>query len=210
MNKPKPAYQIFDKAADAYQEKYMDVNLYANSFINFCNAIKPTNPHILELACGPGNVTRFLLQKRPDFQILATDLAPKMVALAKVNNPQVEGEILDVKDIISLKRRFEAIMCAFCLPYLSKEETSTLFNDAHKILNTSGIMYISTMEDDYSNSKVMGSETYGFLKMYFYQKEQLIEMLIESGFQILKTQRFTTHPTPNETVTDLTIIAKKV
>ena len=209
MNKPKPAHQIFDKFANDYQEKYMDVNLYADSFINFCYAIKQANPNILELACGPGNVTKFLLQKRPDLQILATDLAPKMVALAKENNPKVAGRLLDVRELDTLHQKFDAIMCAFCLPYLSKEETTKLFQDAHKALTTNGVMYTSTMEDDYSNSKVMGSETYGYLKMHFYQKEQLLKMLKEADFQIIKTQRFVTHPTPNETVTDLTIIAQK-
>jgi len=38
---------------------------------------------VLELACGPGNITKCLLSKRPDLEILATDIAPNILELAK-------------------------------------------------------------------------------------------------------------------------------
>ncbi len=43
---------IFDKLATQYQDKYMDVGLYHDSFNSFCDSIPKQNATILELASG--------------------------------------------------------------------------------------------------------------------------------------------------------------
>ncbi|MBC7864483.1 MAG: class I SAM-dependent methyltransferase, partial [Bacteroidia bacterium] len=62
MDKTKIAVTIFNKNANGYQNKFMDVNLYADTFDLFCNSIKNENAEILEIACGPGNITKYLLK----------------------------------------------------------------------------------------------------------------------------------------------------
>ena len=81
------AIEVFDKCATIYQDKFMDLKLYHDSFNVFCSHIKKANPDILDVACGPGNITHYLLKKRPDFKILGIDLSPNMIALAQKNNP---------------------------------------------------------------------------------------------------------------------------
>ena len=44
---------------------------------------------VLEIACGPGNITKYISRLRPDFQITAIDLSPNMIELAKANNIRV-------------------------------------------------------------------------------------------------------------------------
>ena len=73
MDKSKIAVAIFNKLAKMYQDKFMNVDLYSESFDLFCNAIQKENATILEIACGPGNITKYLLNKRPDFNILGID-----------------------------------------------------------------------------------------------------------------------------------------
>ena len=126
MDQNKNAVEIFNKLAEAYQEKFMNVGLYANSFQFLCNAISIEHPEILELACGPGNITKSLLNLRPDFKILGTDLSSNMIELAKVNNPSAEFKVMDSREISLLKKSFDAVICGFLLPYLSKEESIQL------------------------------------------------------------------------------------
>ena len=47
------------------------------------------NSKLFEIGCGPGNITKYLIYKNPNYKILATDAAPNMIALAKKNNPTV-------------------------------------------------------------------------------------------------------------------------
>lgn len=209
MDKTKIAVDIFNKLASAYQDKFMDVSLYHDTFDIFCNNIKNKNADILELACGPGNITQYLLSKRPDFKLLGTDLAPNMIELAKINNPSAQFQLLDSRDIRKLNKTYDAIMCGFILPYLSKEDAIQLIKDAAFILNSDGAIYISTMEDDYSKSGFKKGSTGDEIYMHFHQADYLTEALIEAGFTIIDVQRKTYPAADNSTVVDLILIAKK-
>lgn len=208
MTKPLAALALFDKLAELYQQKYMDVSLYHDILDVFCGSVKIPNSEILELACGPGNVTKYLLEKRPDFKILATDFAPKMIELAKKNNPEAEFQVLDCREISSIEKKYDAIVCSFCLPYLKKDETEKLIADSFKILNPDGLLYLSTMEDDYENSKIVSSSTGEQTQMYFYTGAFLKSVLESNGFVVEKLHR-QPFPTNDKTVvTDLIMMAR--
>ncbi|MBL4669692.1 MAG: class I SAM-dependent methyltransferase [Flavobacteriales bacterium] len=200
--------QIFNKYAQVYQEKFMDVSLYHKTFDFFCEAVKPKNASILELACGPGNITKYLLYKRDDFNVLGTDLAPNMIELAEANNPKAGFMLLNSKNVLSLNKKFDAIMSGFFLPYLSIEETSQLISDSSKILNPNGVIYISTIEANYKNSGLKKGSQGDEIYMYYYQEKDLIKMLEENNFTPTYIKRIISTDTNEDTVTDLIIIAK--
>lgn len=204
MDKTKIAVDIFNKLAQHYQDKFMDVSLYTNTFDLFCENLTKENAEVLELACGPGNITKYLLTKRPDLKILGTDLAPNMIQLAKQNNPQAEFQLLDCREILSLNRKFDAVMCGFAFPYLSKEEVVKFIRDAAQILNPGGVIYISTMEDDYSKSGMRKGSTGDEMFMHFHEADYLTKALEETGFRIIDLQRL-----KQADVVDLVIIAMK-
>ena len=209
MDKSKKAIEVFNKHAKFYGEKFRDVSLYAEGFDIFCGAIKKKNAEILELACGPGNITNYLLNKRPDLKILATDLAPNMIDLAKLDNPTAEFQLMDAKDILKLNKKYDGIMCGFCLPYLDKEEVNKLFQDSYSILNPGGIFYLSTMEDDYSKSGIQIGSKGDEIFMHFYKGEFLSQALKENNFKILDLQRMDSLMGNGSKVVDLVIIAEK-
>lgn len=206
MDKTKIAVSIFDKLAKEYQDKFMDVSSYGSTFDLFCSSIKKENPTVLEIACGPGNITQHLLQIRPDLNILGLDLSPNMIALARTNNPTVLFEVMDCRHIGTIVQKYDAIMCGFCLPYLSKEETMQLIKDASQLLNPDGILYLSTMENDYSQSGFRKGSSGDEIFMHYYRAEDLMKPLEENNFKIIDLQR-QDYPANNDT--DLIIIAKK-
>jgi trans-aconitate methyltransferase len=168
----------------------MDVSLYQDTLDVFCKSINKQNAEVLELACGPGNITKYLLSKRPDFKILATDLAPKMLALAEANNPTAKFILMDCRDIDTLDKKYDAVMCGFCLPYLCKEEALKLIHDAAKLLNPGGVLYVSTMEDDYAKSNWKYSSS-GEHKIFthYHQADYVSAAMIENGFNLIDLQR---------------------
>ena len=202
---------LFDKYAEVYEEKYMDVSLYHDGFDRFCGELKE-NPFVLELACGPGNITRYLLEKRNDLQILGTDLSPKMLEIAETHNPTAKFQLLDCRKITDLNQTYDGIMCGFCLPYLNRNETEALIRNAFTTLNENGVLYLSTMEDDYSASGITGpasGDSNDQMYMYYYTEFDLKGILESSGFTIVYVDR-KTYPGPKDSdVTDLIIIAKK-
>ena len=99
-------------------------------------------------------------------------------------------------------------MCGFILPYLSKEEAIQLIKDSALILNKNGVIYISTMEDDYSTSGFKKGSTGDEIYMHYHQADYLTEALIQSGFSMIDTQRKTYPAADNTPVVDLILIAK--
>ncbi len=209
MDNSQKAAAVFDKWANAYQAKFMNVNAYAVSLDLFCENMIQQHAKILELACGPGNITHYLLHKRPDFSILGTDLSPNMVALAQANNPTATFEVMDCRDILSLNKKYDGIMCSFCLPYLSREEAIQLIVDAAVMLNTNGILYISTMEDDYAKSGIEKGSKGDEIFMHYHQADYLIAALTQNGFAILHTERQSSVATNGKETVDLILIAEK-
>ncbi len=210
MDKTKIAVDVFNKLAELYQSKFMDVSLYHDSFTVFCKAIEKSNAQVLELACGPGNITKYLISQRPDFKIVATDLAPNMIELAKLNNPTAECVLMDSKNIGSINQNYDALMCGFLLPYLSKEESIQLISDATKILIKDGVIYISTMEDDYSTSGFRKGSTGDEIYMHYHQADYLIEALKSNGFEIISESRKVYPASDGSNTVDLILIARKI
>lgn len=211
MDKTKIAIEIFDKAAEAYQEKFMDLKNYHFSFDIFCNALQKENAEILELGCGPGNITNYLLSKQPYFKILGTDLAPRMLELARINNPSASFELMDCRAILKPAKKFDGLVFGFCFPYISKEDALQIISDAPKALNDNGILYISTMEDDYAKSdyKLPSSGVGPAAYIYYHQADYLQDALLKNGFEILELTRVD-YPEQNGSITkDLILIARK-
>ncbi|MEZ2440338.1 trans-aconitate 2-methyltransferase [Chitinophaga sp. RCC_12] len=207
MDKLQQAINVFDKRAVQYQDKFMDVALYHDSFDLFCNNIPKHEAAVLEIACGPGNITRYLLQQRPDIHVLGIDLAPNMLELARSNNPPAEFLLMDARDILQLNKLFDGIMCGFCLPYLSREEAVKMIGDTARLLAPGGVFYISTMEDDYARSGIQRSSAGDELYMYYHQADYLVNALEENGFKIMDLQRKQYPAADGSITTDLIIIA---
>lgn len=203
-----PAVTLFDKYADLYAEKYMDVGLYADCLDFFCAEL-PAAASVLELACGPGNLTKYILDKRPDLRLLATDLSPNMLELAQKYNPTAEVMPLDCRDFVGLNRSFHGIVCGFAMPYLSREAAIQLIVDAGTCLPTGGCLYLSTMEDDYNKSGIETSSQGDKLYMYYHEAGYLTATLTEQRFEILHLQRKKYIGGKGTEVTDLVVIARK-
>ncbi len=208
MDYTKIAVDIFNKLADGYQDKFMDVSIYHDSLFIFCKSLTKVNAEILELACGPGNVTKYLLEKRHDFKILGTDLAPNMIALARINNPTAHFELMDCRAISTLNKKFDGIVCGFGLPYLSKTEAIQFIQDAGEKLNANGILYISTMEDDNSNSGFRTGSTGDKMYQNFHQVDYLTHALEDNHFRIIHLER-KEYLHNDQKTTDLILIATK-
>lgn len=211
MNKTKSAIAIFDAYAEGYQDKYMDVSQYQATLDLFCAAITTAQAQVLELACGPGNLTRYLLAQRPDWQLLGTDLSAKMIQLARLNNPTAKFELMDIKAAGKLTQQFHGVICGFGLPYCSKEAALQLIADLPSILYSNGVVYLSTMEDDYSRSSYKGPSSGGTpqLYTYYHEADYLCAALKKNGFDILQLKRSDIAGQATDTAKDLVIIARK-
>ena len=209
MNPQEETANTWNKIASVYQERFMDLAIYNHTYDEFCNAITSTHPRILEIGCGPGNITKYLLSQLPNMFLHGIDIAPNMIDLAKKNNPNASFSIMDCREIHQLTDTYDGIMCGFCFPYLSKEEAIQLIENAAAILNSNGLLYISTMEDDYNKSGVQTSSNgEDKIFMYYHQEDYLKATLLQNNFTILDTKHQSFPTQDGSTVTDMIIIGR--
>lgn len=181
MDKYQETFDTWNNIASLYNEKFMDLELYNATYDHICNEVTTNWAKILDIGCGPGNITRYLLTKRPDFEILGIDIAPNMIELAKLNNPTAHFAVMDSRGLLDLNMKFDAIIVGFCLPYLSDVECRELIANASKLLNDHGLIYLSFVAGDPKESDY---KTGAGGRVYF-QYHRLDDLIAE-----LKKQRF--------------------
>jgi len=186
MDRYRETFNTWNKIAALYQDKFMDLDLYNESYDFFCKAIPKKNATILDLGCGPGNISRYLLSQRPDFQLTGIDIAPNMIALAKLNNPMATFIEMDSRQINTLATSFDGIICGFCLPYLSSSDCSKLIADAALLLANNGILYLSFVEGDGDQSGFQVGSDGDRVYFYYHPLEHLKQVLIDNHFAALK------------------------
>lgn len=206
MNHNQQAVTVFNKYARLYQEKYMDVSLYAPSLDLFCKHITKKNATILEIASGPGNMTKHVLTKRPDFQLLGTDLASNMLELARANNPTAQFQLLDARHLNQLNQTFDAVLCGFVTPYLSPAENNSMISDIYDRLNPGGFFYLGTIAGQSHQSGYQTNSAGEQVYMYDYTEEDLRAMLKKNHFEELHLFRL---PYLQTNDTHLIFIAQK-
>ncbi len=209
MDRYKETFKTWNKLAEAYQDKFMHLNLYDETYDFICESLDKSNSKILEIGCGPGNITKYLLSKRPDFDIFGIDIAPKMIELAKKNNPTASFAIMDSREISNLTTKFDGVVCGFCLPYLSQEESVKLISDSYKLLNENGLIYLSFVEGNPSKSDFQVGSSGDRVFFYFHNIEELTEQLIKNNFQEIKVFKVEYKKTDNEKDIHTILTAKK-
>jgi ubiquinone/menaquinone biosynthesis C-methylase UbiE len=201
----------FNEFAAEYAERFNSIDSYILSLNKFCDLIRTDNPRILELACGPGNITRYLKQRFPDSEYIAIDLAEKMIDIAKDQVNGVDFRIMDMKKISTFDTKFDLIMCSFGIPFLSKNDAYKLISDCSKLLNSNGLIYVSTMEGDELKAGFESTSFSGNSKVYFnyHQQKDLENALFENGFYINEIKRQDYKDPDGSILIDMIIIATK-
>jgi 2-polyprenyl-3-methyl-5-hydroxy-6-metoxy-1,4-benzoquinol methylase len=201
----------FNEFAEEYASHFDNVSGYIEHLSHFCNLIRTNNPYILELACGPGNVTRFLKSHFSESRILAIDLAPKMIEIARNALPDVDFRVMDVRAISEFQEKFDAVMCSFCLPFLSNEDAAKLIADCSALLNPSGVIYLSTMEGEENRAGFETTSFSGDSEIYFnyHRQKDLEDSFAKNGFEIRQVKLQDYIEPDGSVTTDMIFIAIK-
>lgn len=202
------AVDLFNKLADSYQQRFFSVDHYKESLDCFISNLKADSA-VLDVACGPGNISHFLLERLPDLKLIGIDLAPNMIDLARINNPGARFLVYDALQMDGLDSKFDAIVIGFLFPYLSMEQVELFLFKVYEQLNDDGLVYLSTMEDSYENSKMKASSTGEEVMMHYYEADFLIRLLEQIGFEVFYTHKQPFAVNDTETDTDLILIARK-
>lgn len=182
-------YNTWNEIAHLYEEKFMNFPLYNETYDFFCNELAP-NSNVLEIGCGPGNITNYIWNQRKDLLIEGTDIAQKMIELAKKNNPSCKFTVSDIRNYTSESKKYKGIISGFCFPYLSLSEISKLIPKLSQSLESNGILYLSFVEGNPNQSGIKKGKDNRTLYFFYHTFEEISNLLISNHFQIMKIFQF--------------------
>lgn len=207
MDPVEETINTFEKYADEYQQKYMNYVPYVDTYKPLSKLLG-ADAVVLDAACGPGNIAKFLLDESPDRQIHGIDLSEKMLALARLSNPKATFEVKDCREIPSLTGRYDGVVAGFCFPYLSREEVEKFIGDAREKLRTNGILYVSFMEGDYAASGLQTRNGIDWVCTYYHSAQSLADTIESAGFEVIDVVRKAFEREGEPTAVDVFIYAR--
>jgi predicted TPR repeat methyltransferase len=186
MDRYEETFQTWNKVAQLYEDIFMDLDIYNDTYDYFLGLLKTKYLSILEIGCGPGNITKYLLSRRPDLKIKGIDISQNMIELAQKNNPTAQFEVMDGRAIQQLQASFDAIVCGFIIPYLSQNDCSTFLSNSSQKLNSDGFIYLSFVDGDYQNSDFITGSSGDRAYFYYYNADFIKKELKANQLEVLK------------------------
>ncbi|QQO07747.1 class I SAM-dependent methyltransferase [Breznakiella homolactica] len=196
----------YDKTAGAFAGTIGAIGNYDETYDCLIEKI-PDNGEVLELACGPAQISAYIAGKIP-VRITGVDLSGEMLKIARTVLPEgdfVQASIVDYRT----EKRFDTVILGFGLPYLKKEEVRQCIKNSAELLKGGGHIYISFME----------GETEGFEKTSFggdnefyirYHKKNDVTALLRENRLMLIRDFTLDYTEPDGSVTkDSILIARK-
>ena len=183
----KETIRTWDSLSELYAEKFRDVELYNHTYEKLVSYVRNSSANILEIGCGPGVVSGHLLRLKPGLQILATDVSQSMVNLAQKMYPALNTQVLDIREIGGLNQSFSAIVAAFVVPYITPIDFETFVCNSYLKLEGNGVLYVSFVPGDLRKSGFLTGSTGLRTYFHYYPESYVLEVLINSGFDVLET-----------------------
>ncbi len=179
-----PTIHTWNKVATLYEEKFMPLTIYNESYDQFSALLNKPDALVLDVGAGPGNISGYLHRNHPDWHFHGVDAAPNMVELFRKNIPGSTVTVMDIRNIGSLKTTFDGIVAGFCIPYLNDQDTDHLIQALSKMLNQQGCLYISFVEGDPASSGLLTSSTGDQTYFYYHPLQRIQELMQAAGMQL--------------------------
>jgi ubiquinone/menaquinone biosynthesis C-methylase UbiE len=132
---------VFSRHAEAYQRRLEDIMARGEApgrtrVIELAGA-RP-GMRILDLACGPGNLSRRLAaQIAPGGELVGVDLAPGMIELAQsAGIPNARFEVMDIERLTFADATFDAVVCGHGLQFAP--DLGRALREARRVLKAGG------------------------------------------------------------------------
>jgi ubiquinone/menaquinone biosynthesis C-methylase UbiE len=157
---------------------------------------------VLELACGTGRVTAHLAKLlEPDGKLVATDLNPDMIEVARrqVTASNIEWKVVDAQELPFEAGSFDHIVCQYGVMFFPDKRKA--FSEAFRVLQQGGLYLFNTWDDIRNNPRINAIRT-TMEDMYanespeffrrgpyaFYDREEIQALMEEAGFRNVRIE----------------------
>jgi len=199
--------KMYEKYAKIFDEKIASLAIYNDSYNYLLNCIQDDSV-ILDLACGPGNVSFYIKKYKPALSITGVDISEEMIGIAKNRIPDGKFFVRDICEI-EFKNEFDWAVCAFAIPYLDLEAADHLVKKINQSMRSNGIFYISFMEgskNGFEKTSFTGNDE---LFVYYHPKEAVLKILEQQSLSVIKNFEIDYHEMDGTITKEIIYIGEK-
>ena len=183
------SYNLWSSQYDTNENKTRD--LEARAMREILSRVSFTR--CLELGCGTGKNTEWLLQKAK--RVLAVDLSEEMMAKAKdkINSDAVEFLLADIsKEWAFPVKQFDLITFSLVLEHI--QDLNHIFREASRTINDGGHLYVGELHPfkQYAGSKArfVTPEGLHVVECYNHHLSDFTTAAINNGFTLEQLQEY--------------------
>ena len=145
-------YDAWARLYDVLWRRYMNQTL---PVVQETADVRP-GEHVLDLACGTGELLRRIARARPEADLTGVDLAPNMVERARAKLAVVSGasvERADAHDLPFGDDAFDVVVCANTFHYFT--DPKTVLTEVRRVLRPDGRLILLDWCRDYWTCRLM-------------------------------------------------------
>jgi SAM-dependent methyltransferase len=151
-------------------------------------SLLPKDATILDVGCGAGRKTRYISDK--GYSISGVDFSEKMLEIARRENPESEFTVLDVYELDTLDKKYDAVFAQAVLLHIPKTRVPEVLRKMKNILKPNGLLYLAVknIRDDAVEEKVVTENDYGYEYSRFFSyfgMDELKKYLTDLSFEIV-------------------------
>jgi ubiquinone/menaquinone biosynthesis C-methylase UbiE len=187
MQSPEKIIKCYNDTADNYaaervdelSKKHLD-RLLLKEFAS----VNKDKGRCADFGCGPGQTTKFLYDHGVK-DIIGVDISSGMIDVARRLFPEIKFETGDLLKVSYASNYFGSALAFYSIVHFTYDQIKIAFSEVNRVLKKGGQFLFSFH---------VGNETVHFDKagvidvdvdLFFFQTEQIIELLHETGFRII-------------------------
>jgi SAM-dependent methyltransferase len=140
---------------------------------------------VADIGCGPGHVTRYLHERGLD--VVGIDLSPRMVDVARRDNPGVHFRTGDMLDLGDAPSTYAGIIAFYSLIHVPPASLPTALAEFRRVLTANGLLLLSFHIGTETRHLDEWWEQPVALDFHFFEVSEMRAALTDAGFLTFAT-----------------------
>jgi len=176
------AVKTYDKVAGAYAREFFDDGIDLKHLDKFL-LLLPKRAKILDVGCGPGNYTAYMMEK--GFDVEGIDLSQGMLKVAKRLVTKGKFRLMDMRKLKYRSRLFDGLCVAYSLYHIELKQVPKTLKELHRVLKSKGLIILMLQQG--RGEGIMSEPLNPKEKMFFkyYQKNEIEQLLKMANFRVI-------------------------
>lgn len=172
----------YNKIAKRYSDEYFE-DLSDASYIDKFLSYLPNRAKVLDIGCGPGTFTLYMLDK--GYEAQGIDVSKKMLRIAQRKIPKAVFTLMDMRRLKFSDKSFDGLLVAYSLIHIPTHEISKTLQEFSRVLKPTGAILIIAQKG--KADQIIDEPFKKGEKMFFnfFTKKRLSQLLTNAGFRIL-------------------------